>query len=99
MKRLLIALLLTAACLAQPQMQLKFGVEAGHRYTMWHTDGQLLDIISDWPKDYVYRLDANTIILALPDELPFIPELYWRVDNEILITEPMAVPEAGPQHG
>lgn len=97
MKKLIIALLLTAACFAQPQLQVKYGEYEQHRYLYFRCNGSL-ELLTEWPKRYVIRVSDSEVVLQLPDDLLFVPELVWKHGKEIFTTEAFEIPAPqGPQ--
>lgn len=97
MKKFLIALLLTAACFAAPQLQVKYGEYQHHRYLYFRCNGPL-ELLTEWPKGYVTRVTESELILQLPDDLPYVPELVWLQGKEVFTTEAFEIPAPeGPQ--
>lgn len=92
MKRFFVALLLTACCFAQPNLQAKYGEYEGHRYMHFRCSEQL-DLLSEWPKAYFIRINPNELLLRLPDDLPYVPELVWKAGKQIFTTEAFGIPD------
>lgn len=91
MKKLLICLLLTLSCWAQ-QLQARYGEYDHHRYIHFRCDGPL-DLLTEWPKGYVQRVKPNELLLRLPDDLLFVPELTWKTGTVIFTTHAFEIPE------
>ena len=91
MKKLLICLLLTLSCWAQ-QLEAKYGEYQQHRYIHFRCSGPL-ELLTEWPAKYVDRLNPNELILRLPDDLLFVPELIWKTNKIIFTTNAFELPE------